>query len=211
MQPKHLDLSIGARARLATLRAASPADWRAARKYGLGAWARAAGELSHGHNGNVPVWYAHTGPQFRGEQFADECRDAPRHVRGNRGWYVDDGCSDVMRGMVARLPHGRFMVAYYSSGNGERVYLPEVHDCERDAAISADEEARVVAEHEREYHARWCAAEDLRDTIENDCARVRECLAMRHKISYARAEILELCAGIRAARAELASDRSPIL
>ena len=205
---RYLSIGAGAPARLDALRKENPADWRAARACGFDTWHAYCGGLSQGCNGDVPVWYAHTGAEFRKEQFADECEDAPRAVRDCKGWYT--GCEDARatyRGIVARLPHGRFIVGYYSSDNGERVYLPEIYTEEREAATAADDHARIYAERESDYQARWSAAERLRDQREEAERRLRELLALRHDpdFPYARDEALGCLERIRKASRELAT------
>ncbi len=68
-------------------------------------------------------------------------------------WYADDDGHTTMRGIILRLPHGRFLAGYslgegMASGVGAHVY-----DDEAEALAAADEEARTVAESEREYQA----------------------------------------------------------
>lgn len=68
-------------------------------------------------------------------------------------WYADDDGHTTMRGIILRLPHGRFLAGYsmgegMASGVGATVY-----DDESEARAAADEEARVTAESEREYQA----------------------------------------------------------
>lgn len=118
-----------------------PKTWRDVRAYRLDNWAGAFGVLSGGRD----VWYSHLGEYFRDE------RDAPSIARSTAlGWYTDeDGCETAV-GIVARLPHGRFLAGYRWTANDERVYFPGVFDDERDAALMADEHARVFAEHARD-------------------------------------------------------------
>ena len=84
---------------------------------------------------------------------------------------------------MARLTHGRWIAGYTWSLNDERVYFPHVYDDERDAAIAADEEARIFAERESEYQNRRLEAERLvasirkdRESVETDFAEFAEFL-----------------------------------
>lgn len=170
--------------------------WRNARAWRFDNAAGAFGTLSQGFDGTnernrVAVWYTHCGPEFRNERYCDE----------------------IARSIVARLPHGRFIAGYVQSVNDERTYYPEVFDDERDAALMADEHARVMAERERECNERWHAARDLENDTESKLHRLRECLALRHRkcMSYVRVEIGQLIETIRANRARLAGEFADVL
>lgn len=86
--------------------------------------------------------------------WADECEGARIE---HRGWFCDDSQDVTIRGLVLRLPHGRFL-AGWTMGEGmasaceERLY----HDI-AEAAQAADELARIAAEREREYQAQEAA------------------------------------------------------
>lgn len=208
-----LDLSRPAPQRLAALRAAG-ANWRDVRgEYRFDKWRRYVAALDQGtQSDGTGIWYTHQGPEFRREKFADEVEAA--HIR-HTGWYTDADAGETMRGIVAGLPHGRFIGGYYWSGNGERVYFPEVYDDEIEAARGADRQAEIVAEKEREYQERWRAAEDLRDRIERKTIRLQECLVLRKRgvrggpsyADYVR-EARQCIAAIRKARDELATNYS---
>ena len=173
----------GSPQRLAILRAAAlnsannanpqtrlqPGDWRGARHYTLGGYAWAHGELSQGSNDGRPVWYSMNGEYFRNE------RDAHSIARlGHTGWYTDDFQDETAVGIVASLPHGRFIAGYRLTMNDERVYFGRVYDDARDAAHMADEHARVIAEREREYAERFTAALALADRIEEAESKLDE-------------------------------------
>jgi len=203
MEP-FLNLSIGARKRLDWLRSHARdkgIDWRAMRDYGFHNWHSAYCALSNGRQSDgTPIWYCHTGEYFKRERFVDECRnnvDRPRV--DHHGWFTDPDCGEVCRGIVVQLSRGRYIAGYYWSMNGERVYFPEVFDSESDAAYSADNRARVYAEAEREYQERFHEAERLRDRIEDQLKRLRECIRLRHDscLAYAREEIPDLLMKIR--------------
>jgi hypothetical protein len=216
--PVYLRLSIGARARLAALRKANPADWRKARSWGFHNWQAAHGAgLSRGYNGEglsrTPVWYSHTGPNFRNERKADECEGGPNH----NGWHTEhDGTTSkdgfgLAWGIVARLPHGRFIAGYQWGDNDERVYFPEVYTEEREAARAADGHAESFAEVCREDSERFNAARELESDIEEKLDRLRECLALRNSKAPClttdyRDEAQDLIQEIRKARETLAED-----
>lgn len=227
--PNYLSLSIGAPRRLSILRAnaekhnarygknhmtGAPQDWKGARNW---TFASACG-LDQGFNGTgrarVPVWYSHDdAAQFRRERFADECEEAPRSVRENRGYYTDCDGRETARGIVARLPHGRFIAGYFWSDNGERVYFGELYDDERDAAQAADGHAETFAEQARDDDAQYQAARDIEREIEEQEERLRECLAMRNHARHAdkRDEARETIATIRAKRETLKTEYADYL
>jgi hypothetical protein len=176
-------LTIGARRRLdlfkreaAQTKWARPMTWRDVRFATL----KSQAGLSQGFNGEgrarVPVWHsADEGPYFRNE------RDAHGITHSNhRGWYTDAdeyGGDELAIGIVASLPHGRFLAGYRLTMNDERVYFPEIHDTEEDAARMADEHARIIAEQESEYQARAREANKLDSLIEEKKKDVCECKA----------------------------------
>lgn len=72
-------------------------------------------------------------------------------------WYCDEFGDQTMRGIILRLPHGRFL-AGYSMGEGmSSAVSATVYTDEGEARAAADEEARCVAESEREYQAQEAA------------------------------------------------------
>lgn len=72
-------------------------------------------------------------------------------------WYCDEFGDQTMRGLILRLPHGRFL-AGYSMGEGmSSAVSATVYTDEDEARAAADEEARCVAESEREYQAEEAA------------------------------------------------------
>jgi hypothetical protein len=158
---------------------------------------------------HVPVWCVMDGSrQFRIERYASDCDDAPRAVRDNRGWYTTPGCDETARGIVAYAGRDIWLAGYEWSSNGERVWFHDWHDSQREAAMMADDHAQEFAERECEYQTRWQEARELHDTIEEKFARLRECLALRHKacMRYVRCEARECIEAIRAAREALATD-----
>lgn len=86
-------------------------------------------------------------------EFCDEVQGA--RIRHD-GWFCDDDCGDVIRGIVLRLPRGRGFLSGWTMGQGmaSAVDYSPIHDNAIDAAYAADESARIVAENEREYRAK---------------------------------------------------------
>lgn len=225
MIPQYLNLSLrgGAMARLSILRNAAAlsnapdslvppskrfADWRAARWDTL--LARTS-ELSQGFNGDsaakTHVWYTHyVGAIFRDERACDTVEGA--RIKHD-GWYCDADCDETIRGLVARLSHGRFIAGYQCSVNGERVYFGDIHESQVQAAYAADEHARVQAEKEKEYNEHHQAAQSLHgdcEAMEND---ISELFPMRHH-ARARRELFAIIQVLRAKRATLANDYADI-
>lgn len=220
---RYFNLSIPAPKRLALMREdfathaarypycpehAKPKTWRDIRGTTHKSVHAYCGGLDQGFNGTdghkTPVWYCHTGPQFRGERFADDCDRGPSH----QGWFSDTDYCEKVRGIVGRLTHGRFIAGYHWSNNGERVYFPEVFGDEGEAANMADEHARAYAETCMEDSQMQDAVRNLETEIEDSFQRLRECLVLRHKacMHYVRDEISELIETIRDKRNTLKND-----
>ncbi len=181
-----------------------PMTWRDVRFATL----RDASGLWQGLNDKTPVWYSHNGEQFRNERFADDVLKS-RHT----GWFTDIDQSDTARGIVAGLPHGRFIAGYVLSMNDERVYFPEIFTDESDAAGMSDEHARVIAEQESEHTARFDAAQKIETEIADAFTRLRECICLRHIacMDYIKDEISELIESIRDKREELRANYAGVL
>ena len=190
------------------------ASWREARAYGFHNWAGAYAAMSQGFNGTnesnrVPAWVTHCGEYFRDERFSHEI------VRSHpRGWYTNhDGTtykdgSGLCTGIVARLPHGRFVAGYHWGDNGERVWFATIYSDEADAAHAANGHAESWAEIRRDDSENYENARKLEREIEDAFARLRECLALRHKacMAYVRDEAHQLCEKIRTARETLKTE-----
>lgn len=72
-------------------------------------------------------------------------------------WYCDEFGDQTIRGIILRLPHGRFL-AGYSMGEGMASGVSAiVYADEDEARAAADEEARCAAESERDYQAEEAA------------------------------------------------------
>lgn len=162
-----------------------PGDWRKARSWTMKSYAAAyCHGLSQGFNGSgryaAPVWYCHSGAQFRDERYADECENGPDH----RGWFTDSGCFEKARGVVGRLTHGRFIAGYEWSANGERVYFSEVFTEESDAANAADGHAESFAEDAREDNERFEAMTLAELDTEEKLSEVQKAFALRHRAKF---------------------------
>lgn len=121
-------------------------DWRGARHWTMKNYATAyCNGINQGFDGESPIWCIHGGEQFRNE------RDACDVIRlRHTGWYTDSYQEETTVGIVASLPHGRFIAGYRRTSNDERVYFDDVFTNEDDAACMADEHARVFAENCRD-------------------------------------------------------------
>lgn len=216
MKTPYLNLSIGAPARLAILKRdaiahnAKPyisnksATWREMRYGNL----RAPSGLDSGLNDDSPIWYCHDGEQFRNE------RDVHDVVRtSHTGWYTDPDGYELAIGIVAGLPHGRFIAGYRLTMNDERVYFPELFIDAEEAAHMADEHARIIGEKESEYQERWRAAHDLQEEIDDKREALARALALRHSMkhgAWSRNAIADLFQELREARETMARDYSEI-
>lgn len=183
---------------------ANPVTWRNVRFATL----KSHTGMSQGFNGTgvnkMFVWYCHHGEQLRNE------RDS--HVvntRLVRGWYTDTRQEETAIGIVAGLPHGRFIAGYRFSDHEERVYFPEIYTDESDAAHAGDSHAETIADIARDNCEITDAACALESDIETALIRLRECLAMRHYkkcLSYVKDEITTLLESIRQKRETLHTD-----
>lgn len=220
---RYFDLSTPARYRLAMMRRdfeshakrypncpehAKPASWRAVRAYTLGNYRAAfCAGLNPGFNGEgfgrSQVWYSHSGPNFREETAIHERRDVwnARHT----GYYTDAGGSETAWGIVARLPHGRFIAGYEWGETGERVYFPQVYTEESEACRAADSHAERFADDCREdsHKSRECA--ELEREREDKAIDLGALFALRnhHRFPNARDDVRELIETIRAIDARL--------
>lgn len=216
---RYFDLTKPAPARLAMMRAAfaghakkyphcpehaKPKSWRDIRGTNYKSVSAYCGALSQGFDGTdkykTPIWYSHTGEQFRDERF---CDDVARI--GHTGWFTDTFRDEKARGIVARIPHGRFIAGYHWSSNGERVYSPEVYDDETEAARAADSHAESFAEAAREDNERFVAMQDAENETEEKEREFKLAYMARH-VSAEHAELArEALEELRSARDVLAS------
>ena len=215
----YFDLTTPAPVRLAMLRAAftdhakkyphcpeqaKPKSWRDIRRTTYKGVSAYCGALSQGFNGagnyKTPIWYSHTGEQFRDERFCDDV------VRtGHTGWFTDTDGDEKARGIVGRLPHGRYIAGYHWSSHDERVYFPEVYDDETEAARAADAHAESFAESAREDSERFIAMQDAENETEEKARKLKLAFMARH-VSADHAELArEAVDELRSAREVLAS------
>ena len=208
---KYLNLKIGAPRRLACLRTSAQrnnekfpsgnaATWRTVRYATL----THTGGMSQGMNGGAPIWYAYTGSAFRREVYARE---------GGAGWYTDVDCTMKARGIVVRLPHGKFLAGYEWDDNGERVYFPEIFDSETEAAHQADRHAESFADDCREHDAKYHEAQTLQTEAEDLAQHLAEKLALRNNPRFpgAREEARELLTELRETRERLRDEFADFL
>lgn len=217
---RYFDLTIPAARRLQMMRDAlakhptkyphcpehvKPRTWRDIRAYTHGSWAAAFiyglhGGLNIGRTKNDErVYYTHGGPYFRNEQFADDVDGS--YIR-HRGWFTDVDRNSVVRGIVASLPHGRFLAGTYWDDNGERVYYAETFNDEVDAARMADEHARIFGEHAVEDSERYERFARLENELQDKCDDIREYIKARNVSEYMREKLRDMIEELRTIRAE---------
>ena len=208
---KYLNLKIGAPRRLACLRTSaqrhnekfpsgSAATWRTMRY----ATFNSSVGLSQGMQSGESVWYAQDGEQFPREGYADECYRGIRH----KGWFTEGSHVETARGLVVKLPHGKFIAGYEWSDNGERVYFPEVLDDEGEAAARADGHAERFAEACMEDSRRFDAAQELEYRCQKLADELAEKIALRNNPRFpdARDHAREVIEELRAARERLQNE-----
>jgi hypothetical protein len=164
---------------------------------------------NQGFNAKTPIWY------YMGEPVPVR-RITPAHDFSqikHKGWFCDEECNDVAFGIVGSLSHGRFIAGYQLSMNDEKVFFDGLFTDEHDAALMADEYARVIAEQEMEHSQKWNAANSLETKIDDSFSRLRECLVLRHVacMAYVRDEITGLIETIRESRETLATEFKGVL
>lgn len=216
----YLNLNIKAPQRLAILKRSAatgqwvrPMTWRDVRFSNF----RSAAKLYTGYDDKTQIWYSHSGPVFRREKFANEIDGA---YIDHRGWCTNehgetfkDG-SGLARGIVVKLPHGRYIAGYWWGDNGERVYFPEIYDDEADAAQAGDSHAKRFAELQRDDDAKFNEARRLENEIEEKTERRKECLLLariNHRREQMRDEARELRDDIMRARERLNDEFSDYL
>lgn len=211
----------GAPARLAILRMtaieshrAPPSmhkkDWRAARETSINRYQDYFGLPAVGFNDGERTLYSHSGEVFRDEQDA-EAINKSQHYSGH---YTEPDRDSLAIGIVARLPHGRFVAGYRWTSNDERVYFAHVFDSEFDAARMADEHARVFAESAYDDARRVAEADDLQQEIGDACEELERAYALRNhpkRREHERESVAELIELIRRKRATLETDYKGVL
>jgi hypothetical protein len=214
----YLSLSARAPRRLAMLKASAasndwstPKTWRDVRFLTF----KTLDGLSGGFNGTgkarEAVWSTQNpNAALPREKFCDELEGVRIE---HKGWFSDTSNSDVARGIVSALPHGRFVAGYIWTSNDERVYFGQIFYAACDAARMADQHARVFAEYAMQDSEKFDAAQSLESDIETASQRLRECLALRNRacMKHVRDEIADLLSTIRDARASLRTDYADYL
>ena len=211
----YLNLKIGAARRLGFLRNAAKrhnekfpahsATWKTMRYSTF----KSSVGLSQGVQSGESVWYAQDGEQFPREGYADECYRGIRH----EGWFTDAECDEKARGIVVRLPHGKFLAGYEWSANGERVHFPEIFTDESDAACRADGHAERFAEACLEDSRRFDDAQELEYRCQKLADNLAEKLALRNNPRFpdAREEARELLTELRELRQRLRDEFADFL
>ncbi len=106
--------------------------------------------------------------------YADDIRSSMRH----RGWFADAHQDEVYRGIVYRLPGGRFVPGYADPVNSDCALLANAttQDID-DAARIADQIAETFAERDRNYSEAWHAVSDAVASRRSARAIVSDALA----------------------------------
>ena len=210
----YFNLAIPAPRRLAMMRAdfaahatkyphcpeyAKPQSWRNVRHWGLHNWEAAFCTLDQGAEDGTPIWYCHTREYFRDE------RDAGDIVRRlPSGYYTDTEGNDTAIGIVARLPHGRFLAGYRWTCNDERVYFPKVFDDEDEAATRADGHAEWFADRSREDSERFDAMQRAEIAADDARTELEGLWPGRNSSEYLRDRVRDAIEALREARETLA-------
>lgn len=176
------------------------ADWRAVRANTPESYdGLHAGQQSDGSR----IWYSHGETGLREQRYCDEVNGARiRHT----GWFADVGFMEKVRGVVACLPHGRFVAGYEGSA-GDTVIFDKVHHDEVEAAHMADEHARVQAEREKEDSERRQDYTEAKETIAMLEEEVLRRFVTRHHPAlakfYAAEELRRMISDLRKKRFDL--------
>lgn len=148
------------------------------------------------------VWIESPSRFFRVAGLAHEIRRMDHTGHYSRADEYDSIYRGVVFQLVARDGVPRYLAGYeegestrkgwqYSSGEeGAAVDLAEYHDCPKEAANSADEYARIYAEHSRDYDSAWQAGSQW-------AARCEEAASLRAEAVAAMREAAEsVCAAL---------------
>jgi hypothetical protein len=130
-----------------------------------------------------------------GSSFALRLSDANEHLTGRladtSGYFTDEqGDSETLKPIVARLPRSRGFLAGWTMGNGMASTLDTttIHETAEDAARAAHYMAESDAEKEREYQARESArleAEDAAEALKTDAQTLADALKVAAPVAYA--------------------------
>jgi hypothetical protein len=138
-----------------------------------------------GYRNSFARWHESPETPFRFVGLASDCVKL-----GHTGWYTrgDDCGSELSRGAVYMLPHGRYLAAiadpYQSAKDGtgpamietDREGNPEIYRDKESAAQAADRLAEIHAESAREDDRVFCRVQSLeseRDEAENTLDELR--------------------------------------
>lgn len=140
----------------------------------------------------------------RSFELAHDVKDARiRHT----GWFADyegHGYRGTVQGIVAHLPHGRYLVGYHWTDNGEYVLEADrTYADKTEAARAADESARIYAESLREDDERFSAMTDAESLCESKAKDVEDAYAARNTTPRNRQWARDAVKELRDARAEL--------
>lgn len=123
------------------------------------------------------------------------------------GWFADsEGYGDrgKVQGIVALLPHGRYLIGYHWTDNGEFVLeTSRTYTDKCEAAQQADESARIYAESLQEDDARFRAMVDAESLCEGKAKDVEDAYAARNTTSRNRQWARDAVRELRDERAEL--------
>ena len=81
------------------------------------------------------------------------CDDVPNVSIDHTGWWCSSDCDDKIRGLVASLPHGRFMAGWSLGLKMASEVSTAMYDTAQEAAYAADAAAKYVADSELARHA----------------------------------------------------------
>lgn len=144
----------------------------------------------------------------RDVRYVDEMRDVAtiRH----QGWFADsDGTGDrgVIRGIVCRISHGRFLAGYHWSDNDEYCIVAKCYSDERTALFAADRLAERLAEDYREDDYQFRAMTDAEGHAESMEWDARMAYEARNVSAPHREHARERIGELRAARADVEKAR----
>jgi len=179
---RYFDLSITAPRRLALMRKdfnefnmqfphcpehAKPITWRNVRAYRFDNYAATFGLSSIGKDSDGKILSTFVPDSLPVRKLRD-VHDVASRIR-HTGWYCDDDQSSLCIGIVASLPHAKFLAGYRLTDSGQHVLqLENIFDDESDAADYADGIAESHAETERDYQERFREALRIEDDIAAD-------------------------------------------
>ena len=167
---------------------------------------KVCGEYVHAPTPNtsacIGFYLDNVGQPFARWTWADKTEARINHT----GWFTSDFCDEKIRGIVARLPHGRYLAGWAIGVNMLASVENTLFTSEAEAAYFADSMAEQQAQAEWEYQARFQEAQELQHAIEAKKTRVAECYTLRNKKGFAhlRGEASQACEVIRNMRAKLA-------